>query len=94
MIIAGVMSLASYIFMVATFEVRDVKDGDGEHVRITLADKPSKEYVLLGSSSYFVFAYDAKQDKSFIFNLEAVETIEQLQLDDTTKQQAKTKTAN
>ena len=68
--------LVSYIFLFASSEAADVKDGEGPFVEIKLADETeSFQTSLLGLSTYFVFTYDHVKQESKIFQIESIKSL-------------------
>ncbi len=65
-----------FIFVYATLEAEDARDGEGEIVDVTFdAGGPATTATLLGTTSQFVFLYDAATDRVNIHPFEAVHAI-------------------
>lgn len=74
-----IFCLTAYIILFANVEAERIKEGEGDHIEITLADeaKPIKS-ILLGTTVNYVFTYNPKTNESVIFSIESVQSLKKL----------------
>jgi hypothetical protein len=70
------LALITYIYSFATWEAEAIKQGEGTHLEITLADNdvPVKTS-LLGTSVNYVFTYDPVKDEAIVYFQESIKAI-------------------
>ena len=71
-----IFMVGAFLFLYATFKYEWVMEGDGERVRVTLADGSSKNnVVLLDTTGRFLFLFDTDYNRVYIHPHESVLTI-------------------
>lgn len=70
------LCLFMYVFAFAKIEAEDLRDGGGELIELKLANDNKKiRASLLGTTINYVFVFDNATQKSYVFNVEAIEYI-------------------
>lgn len=77
-ILSHIVSLMAYIFVFASLEAENIKNGVGEKVEIQIVDKAPFEATLLGAFNYYLFTFDHQTKQSMIYYVEALESIKPL----------------
>ena len=73
---ASLLVVALFLYTYATLKHREVRDGEGEYVSVTLADgSVRKNIVLLETTGRFIFLFDPGQNRVDIHPHESVLTI-------------------
>lgn len=75
-VLISLFVLAVYIHLLSKGEAKDIKQGNGPFVEITLTDDPTSiKRTLLGSSTFFVFTYDHVLKQAEIFQVDSIKSI-------------------
>lgn len=73
-----VVMIALFLFLYADKRANEIREGEGEHVRVLLADgNSSRDATLLGTTGQFIFLYDSETGVVDIHPNENVQTISQ-----------------
>jgi hypothetical protein len=87
--------LSLYVLSFANGEARDIKQGLGDKVLISLADSDKLlKQTLLGTTSQFAITYDHQSNKSRIYNIETIDYLEPYKIAPTNDPKPKTTTSN
>ena len=84
--VLSVLALSLQVALIANGEVERVQNGEGKRVKIILADNnQTLQATLLGTSNNYVFTYQEQEQKTVVYYVESVKSIEPFKPDEDDK---------